>query len=286
MAANNEGSEDVVFGKESVYYSKKMLSKAEIKMPHCSVRHISNAKLINKYIQDHRLSKGACCQLDLYLCQSDSCLVKDRIQNKCNNYLQISKKTSIQKSKTNYTNSEEKYSCDVQCKDYNCSKHYQDDVFCKAHSFRKETNLPYKPSYSSLRRIRNDILYISNCLFELQTVCNYLLVIFIMCQLSNLGIINCVSCQESHSFSYKQSKYQYPPYAPPSNLYNSKRFPASSRSDRKFRERNANGIHHFAGPNTLPLYEPLHANVTHFSEGMLTCIVIYTINLIIDYSDR
>ena len=28
-----------------------------------------------------------------------------------------------------------------------------------------------------------------------------------------------------------------------------------------------NGAFHSSGPNSLPLYEPIHANVSHFSEG-------------------
>ena len=179
------------------------------------------------------------------------------------------RKPSIQR-KTNILNADSEYSLKRQCDHFNCSRNIcQKQKNQTAHSFRrKNTNIPYKNSTcsSQFRRARNDLLTFANCLFGLQTVFNYLVVIFIMCQLSNLGILNCVvSCQESHStISYKQSKYQYPPYAPPSNLHPLRRIAINtrSRSDTTLRERNS--LH---GPNTLPLYEPAHSNISHFSEG-------------------
>ena len=280
MVKRNQANSDIFVGTDFMsYYNEnieEMLPKTKIKIPECSIRHSGITKPTNTNLQGYALGKNVTCHLNKYGSSSDSCLVTDKMQNKCNNYVQISKETSIQKSNIKNENSELEYSRTVQREDFDCSKlYYQKDVCCRAHSFSKKTNIPYKPFYFPSRRFRNDILTLSYCVYELQTVFNYLLVIFIMCQLSNLGIINCVSCQESHATSsYKQSKYQYPPYAPPSNLYNSKRFLASTRSDTNFRERNAHGIHS-SGPNTLPLYKPVHANVSHFSEGKLIYCFLY-----------
>ena len=286
MVRRNKTSRDIFVEKDFVsYYNKKteeMLPKTKIKIPECSTRHSGIAKPSNTNVQGDTLGKNVTCHLDKYGSSPNSWLVSDKMQNKCNNYVQILKETSIQKTKIKNANSEIEYSRSVHRKDYDCSKlYYQRDVCYKAHSFSKETNLPYKPSYFPFKRFRNDILTLSYCVYELQTVFNYLLVIFILCQLSNLGIIKCVSCQESYStFSYKQSRYQYPPYAPPSNLYNSNRFLASTRSDTNFREKNAHGIHP-SGPNTLPLYKPVHANVSHFSEGtLLYCYLLHNVEIL------
>ena len=203
-------------------------------------------------------------------CSTSLCsLTGGMSKKKCNNHVQMLRKPSIQR-KTNILNANAEYSLKRQCDHFSCSRnHCQKQSNHAAHSFRrKQTNFSYKRSTCSsmYRRARNDILTFTNCLFELQTVFNYLVVIFIMCQLSNLGMLSCVvSCQESHSsFSYKHSKYQYPPYAAPSNYYPPRRLPTNTRSDTTLRERNS--LH---GPNTLPLYEPAHANISHFSEGKI-----------------
>ena len=211
----------------------------------------------------NKLCDSAC---STSLCSMTECRMSKKM---CNNHVQMLRKPSIQR-KTNILNANAEYSLKRQCDHFSCSRnHCQKQSNHAAHSFRrKQTNFSYKRSTCSsmYRRARNDILTFTNCLFELQTVFNYLVVIFIMCQLSNLGMLSCVvSCQESHSsFSYKHSKYQYPPYAAPSNYYPPRRLPTNTRSDTTLRERNS--LH---GPNTLPLYEPAHANISHFSEGKI-----------------
>ena len=203
-------------------------------------------------------------------CSSSLCSMTGGMsKKKCNNHVQMLRKPSIQR-KTNLLNADSEFSLKRQCDHFSCSKnHCQKQKLGAAHSFRRQqTNFPYKSTCSSLfRRARNDVLTFTNCLFELQTVFNYLVVIFIMCQLSNLGMLSCVvSCQESHStFSYKHSKYQYPPYAAPSNVYPPRRLPKITRSSTTDTLRERNSLH---GPNTLPLYEPAHANISHFSEGI------------------
>ena len=279
IVKRSQTNNDIVVEKDLVsYYNEnieEVFPKTKIKMPEYSIRHSGITKQRNTNLQGNTVGQTFTSHLDIYGSSLDSCLARDKMQNTCNNYVQISKETSIQKSETKKANSEVEYSRTLKREDYDCSKLYcQRDVSYKAHSFSKKTDLPYKPSYFPFRRFRNDIRTLSYCVYELQTVFNYLLVIFIMCQLSNLGIINCVSCQESHStYSYKQSKYQYPPYAPPSNIYNSKRYLANTRSDTNFREKNAHGIH-VSGRNTLPLYEPLHANESHYSEGKLNIFIL------------
>ena len=257
----HEKFSEVVFSKKKTEkYKCNINSKANVHTPEAKVCPSASLNLTSpRAIHSQLVEPG-------YHSASSSETIRV-LPDKCNNDVQMSRKTSIQATQTNdIITMKTKYSLGKKCNQYDCSKLYCQKKYCSdAYSFRKLTKFHYKPSCSSSRRTKHDIVPLSNCLFELQTVFNYLLVIFIMCQLSNLGILTCVSCYESHStFSYKHSKYQYPPYAPPSNLYNSKRFLASARSDSTIRERNENGIH---GPNTLPLYEPHHANVSHFSEG-------------------
>ena len=202
----------------------------------------------------------------------ESCSVKNRkMQEMCNPHVQILNESSIQATKTICsTNCATKYR-KRRCDNYDfLSPYYERTICCAAHSFRYKNSLSSKTAYLSCKRFKNKLVTLDKCLFELQNIINYLLVIFIMCQLSSLGILSCVSCLESHtSFSYHQSKYQYPPYAPPASLHIPhipRRFLASSRADTSIREKNEHGIHP-SGPNTLPLYEPKHANVSHFSEG-------------------
>ena len=198
----------------------------------------------------------------------ESCSVKSgKMQGMCNPHVQILNESSIQATKTNCAKNYIKRRCD----NYDfLSPYYERTICCAAHSSRYKNSLSSKTAYLSCKRFKNKLVTLDKCLFELQNIINYLLVIFIMCQLSSLGILSCVSCLESHtSFSYHQSKYQYPPYAPPASLHIPhipRRFLASSRADTSIREKNEHGIHP-SGPNTLPLYEPKHANVSHFSEG-------------------
>ena len=175
-------------------------------------------------------NKNICNKSCNSACSSSLCSMTGGMsKKKCNNHVQMLRKPSIQR-KTNLLNSDSEFSLKRQCDHSSCSKnHCQKQKHHAAHSFRRQhINFPYKSTCSSLiRRARNDILTFKSCLFELQTVFNYLVVIFIMCQLSNLGMLSCVvSCQESHStFSYKHSKYQYPPYAAPTNIYPPRRLP-------------------------------------------------------------
>ena len=202
----------------------------------------------------------------------ESCSVKSRkMQEMCNPHVQILNESSIQATKTTCSTNCATNHLKRRCDNYDfLSPYYERTICCAAHSYRYKNSLSSKTAYLSCKRFKNKLVTLDKCLFELQNIINYLLVIFIMCQLSSLGILSCVSCLESHSsFSYHQSKYQYPPYAPPASLHIPhipRRFLASSRADTSIREKNEHGIHP-SGPNTLPLYEPKHANVSHFSEG-------------------
>ena len=250
-----------------------MLSETKIKMSEAPPKHFQKVETPNQTNSITKPFKLPCCknitdESNKPASSASNTVVPVVMQDTCNSN-DKSNKTSIQAIKTNDTNHPAKYSSlQRNCDPDTCSNlYYQRKTHCAANSFRKTPKLPYKTNYSSKRRFGNPIVTISNCyLYELQSVFNYLVVIFTMCQLFNLGIISCVSCFESHStFSHKSSKYQLPPYAPPSsNFYGSRKFSSHPRAT--FQERNTHGPHS-PGPNTLPLYEPKHANVSHFSEG-------------------
>ena len=194
----------------------------------------------------------------------------DAVLDSCNNLK--SNAISIQRLKTNESKQPEKYfaletTCDY---DTSLNVYHQTKNLYAPNSFRKTRNR-HNLSYNYNRRFRNSVVTISNFyLFELQSVFNYLVVIFIVCQLLNLGTLSGVSCFKSQSgFSYKLSKYQLPPYAPPSySLHGPRKFSSNARSDSEIQEKNTDGTHS-KGPNTLPLYEPHYSKVSHFSEGKL-----------------
>ena len=190
----------------------------------------------------------------------------------CNNYIHKSNVRFIQTIKTTCSCHSAAYSSvDKTCDRGTClNDFYQRKNSFSVNTFRRTTISGSKSFCDSSKRFRNQMLPLNSFYPVKDFLFNYLFVIFIVCQLMNLGVIKCVSCFEASYSAYshlRSSKYQLPPYAPPPSYFrHSRKFPSQALPQETTFE-DKSGIHHFSGPNTLPLYRPHYDNISHFSEG-------------------
>ena len=190
----------------------------------------------------------------------------------CNNYIHKSNARFTQTIKTTCSHHFAAYSSvEKTCDRGTClNDFYQRKNNFAVNSFRRTTISGLKSFSNSSKRFRNQMLPLNSCYPIKDFLFNYLFVIFIVCQLLNLGVIKCVSCFEASYSAYshlRSSKYQLPPYAPPPAYFRNSRKFSSQTLPQEATFQDKSGIHHFSGPNTLPLYRPHYDNISHFSEG-------------------